>query len=285
MKTSISFLKCAVLLTIVSSVAHAAELGRPRLNIRHDRENNRVVVSWSGGQGQLARTDRLGSTAFRSMSLREAPAPLEIEGDQGAYVLLNTGGGVVSENIVGYVNLQLPWGMSFIANPLLQTHTNVSIRSLFPTAPDGAQVMKLVNGDYVTCVYSASSASWVGPQMDLPLGVGFFFVNPSRDTFMQTFVGEVPIGSVTNNLPAGVSLEGPMLPQAGSINSVHNIPGQPGDNIFVFINEGEARGRYHRSAYFAGEGWTPDLNLNVGQGFWIQKQQAQDWVRFFSLLQ
>ena len=83
-------------------------------------------------------------------------------------------------------------------------------------------------------------------------------------------------------MPAGVSLEGSMLPQSGSINSVHNIPGQPGDNIFVFINEGDARGRYLRSAYSVGEGWTPDLSLAVGQGFWIQKQQAQDWVRFFS---
>jgi len=283
MKTSIFLTKCAVLLTLISSAAHAAEPGRPRLSIRHDRENNRVVVTWYGGEGRLARTDRLGSTGFRSMSMREAPAPLEIEGDQGTYALVNTAGGVVSENIVGYVNLQLPWGMSFIANPLFQT--NVSFRSLFPTAPDGAQVMKRVGGDYVTCVYSASSVSWVGPQMDLPLGVGFFFINPSRDTFVQTFVGEVLIGSLTNNLPAGVSLEGSMLPLAGSINSVHNIPGQPGDNIFIFVNDGEARGRYHRSAYFAGEGWSPDLTLGVGQGFWIQKQQAQDWVRFFSLVQ
>ena len=281
MKSSIFLLKCAVLLTILSSAAHATEPSAPRLNIRHDRENNRVVVTWYGGEGRLARTDRLGGGGLRSMSIRETPAPLEIQGDQGAYVLVNAVGGVVSVNMVGYVNLQLPWGMSFIANPLFQT--NVSIRALFPTAPDGAQVMKRVNGDYVTCVYSASSASWVGPQMDLPLGTGFFFINPSRDTFVQTFVGEVPIGSVTNNLPAGVSLEGSMLPLAGSINSVHNIPGEPGDNIFVFINEGDARGRYQRSAYSAGEGWTPDLNLAVGQGFWIQKRQAQDWVRFFSL--
>ena len=282
MKTSIFLLKSAALFAILSSVAQATEPGRPRLNIRHDRENNRVVVAWYGGEGQLARTDRLGTTGFRSMSMRETPAPLEIEGDQGTYALVNTAGNVVSENIVGYVNLQLPWGMSFIANPLFQT--NVSLRSLFPTAPDGAQVMKRVGGDYVTCVYSASSVSWVGPQMDLPLGVGFFFINPSRDTFLQTFVGEVLVGSggLTNNLPAGVSLEGSMLPQSGSINSVHNIPGQPGDNIFVFINEGDARGRYLRSAYSAGEGWAPDLSLAVGQGFWIQKQQAQDWVRFFS---
>ena len=61
----------------------ATEPGRPRLNIRHDRENSRVVVTWYGGEGRLARTDRLGSTAFRSTSLRETPAPLEVEGDQG----------------------------------------------------------------------------------------------------------------------------------------------------------------------------------------------------------
>jgi len=280
MKTSIFLLECAVVLIIVTSAAQATEPGRPRLNIRHDRENNRVVVTWYGGEGRLARADRLGATAFRSTSLRETPAPLEVEGDQAAYALVNSVGGVVSVNVVGYANLQLPWGMSFIANPLFQT--NVSLRSLFPTAPDGAQIMKRVGPDYVTCVYSASTGSWVGPQMDLPLGVGFFFINPSRDTFVQLFVGEVLVGSVTNNLPAGVSLEGAMIPIAGSINSVHNIPGQPGDNIFVFVNEGEARGRYHRSAYSAGEGWVPDLNLGVGQGFWIQKQQAQDWVRFFS---
>ena len=282
MKTSIFLLKCAVLLTIVSAAAQAAEPGRPRLNIRHDRENNRVVVTWYGGEGRLARADRLGGTAFRSTSLRETPAPLEIEGDQGGYVLMNAVGGVVSQNLVGYANLQLPWGMSFIANPLFQT--NVSLPSLFPTAPDGAQVMKRVGGDYVTCVYSASSASWVGPQLDLPLGVGFFFINPSRDTFVQTFIGEVPLGSLTNNLPAGVSLEGAMLPLWGSINSIHNIPGQPGDNIFIFVNDGDARGRYLRSTYSNGEGWVPDFTLAAGHGFWIQKQQAQDWVRSFSLV-
>jgi hypothetical protein len=282
MKTSIFLLNSVVLVTVISSAAQAAEPGRGRLTIRHDRENSRVVVTWDGGEGRLARTDRLAtSAAFRNTSAGATPAPMEIEGEQGAYALVDAAGGVVSENIVGYVNLQLPWGMSFIANPLLQT--NVSLRTLFPTAPDGAQVMKRVGGDYVTSVYSASGGGWVGPQIDLPLGVGFFFINPSRDSFLQTFVGEVSIGNLTNHLPAGVSLEGSMLPQAGSINSLHNIPGQPGDSIFVFINEGEARGRYHRSTYSAGEGWTPDLNLGVGQGFWIQKQQAQDWVRSFSL--
>lgn len=281
MKTSTFPIKGAALLaTLVSFAAQGAEPGRPKLNIERDLENGRVVVTWYGGEGQLARADRLSSTSFRTASVSATPAALEIEGEQAAYVLVNSAGAVVSENMVGYVNMQLPWGMSFIANPLLQT--NVTIGALFPTAPDGAQVMKLVSGDYVTSVYSVARAAWVGPRLDLPAGVGFFFINPSRETFTQIIIGEVPIGSLTNNLPAGVSLEGSLLPQAGSINSVHNIPGQPGDNIFVFVNEGEARGRYIRSAYVAGEGWTPDLTLGVAQGFWIQKRLAQDWVRFFS---
>jgi hypothetical protein len=281
MKTSTFSAKFGIicaLLTFAAVAGQTAEL-RPKLNIRHDRENNRVVVSWYGGEGQLGRAQSFRS-AFQRTVVRETPATLEIEGENGAYALVDAAGGVVSQNIVGYVNLPLPWGMSLIANPFFQT--NATVVSLFPTAPNGAQIMKLVNGDYVTVTYSADRGGWVGPQLELPLGVGFFFINPARETFMQTFVGEVAMGSLTNHLPAGVSLEGSLLPQSGSINTLHNIPGQPGDIIFVFLNEGEARGRYLRSTYSAGEGWYPDLNLGVAQGFWSQKKQPQDWVRSFS---
>jgi len=266
-----------VLLTLTAVAGQTAE-SRPRLNIQHDRDNRRVIVTGYGAEGQLRRFDRLAG-GLRQAVTRETTASLEITGAEAAYALVDSSGNLVSQNMVGYVNLQLPWGMSLIANPLVQS--NVTLRSLFPTAPDGAQVMKRVGGDYVTCVYTPS-AGWTGPEIELPLGVGFFFINPARETFVQTFVGEVRTGSLTNHLPAGVSLEGSLLPQAGSINTIHNIPGQPGDIIFIFLNEGEARGRYQRSTYSGGDGWAPDLNLGVGQGFWIQKQQAQDWVRFFS---
>jgi hypothetical protein len=29
--------------------------------------------------------------------------------------------------------------------------------------------------------------------------------------------------------------------------------------------------------------WVPDLSLQVGQGFWLQKQHAQDWIRIFTI--
>jgi hypothetical protein len=281
MKTSTFSAKSGTLCALVAFAAVAGQTAevRPKLNIRHDRENNRVVVSWYGGEGQLGRAPSFRS-AFQRTLTQQAPAALEIEGEAAAYALVDSAGTVVSQNMVGYVNLGLPWGMSFIANPFLQT--NATVASLFPTAPNGAQIMKLVNGDYVTATYSADRGGWVGPQLELPLGVGFFFINPARETFMQTFVGEVAMGSLTNHLPAGVSLEGSLLPQSGSINTLHNIPGQPGDIIFIFVNEGEARGRYLRSTYSAGEGWSPDLDLGVAQGFWSQKKQPQDWVRTFS---
>lgn len=274
MKRSIPLVGAAIFICLTASAAE-----RPRLNIEHDRENNRVVISWYGS-GELSRSDRLGAPFQRTL-VRETPAPMEIEGEQGSYALVDTAGSVYSGNVVGYVNLQLPWGMSLIANPFIQT--NVTIRALFPTAPDGAQIMKLVHGDYITSTYSVSRAGWIGPQMDLPIGVGFFFINPSRDPFTQTFVGELWPGSLTNNLPAGISLEGALIPQAGSINTVQNIPGEPGDIIFFFANQGEARGQYMRSRFTSDSGWTPDLELGVGQGFWIQKRNAQDWVRVFSI--
>lgn len=280
MKTSIFWsrfgLLCA-LLTLTTTTAQTAEPSRTRLNIQHDPVNRRVIVTWYGGEGQLARATGFRS-AFQRTLTRETPASLDIEGDTAAFALVDAAGGVASANVVGYVNVQLPWGMSFIANPLLQT--NVALAALFPSAPEGAQVMKLVNGDYLTSVYSADRG-WVGPQIELPPGTGFFFINPSRELFTQIIVGEVPTGSLTNHLPAGVSLEGSLLPQAGSINTVHNIAGEPGDVLFVFLNEGEARGRYQRSTY-SSAGWSPDMTLGVAQGFWIQKQRAQDWVRFFS---
>src|SRR5688500_12606478 len=274
MKTSTfaaRFTVLCMLVTLAAVAGQTAEL-RPKLNIRHDRENNRVVVSWYGGEGQLGRAQGFRN-AFQRTLTQQAPAALEIEGETAAYALVDAAGGVVSQNMVGYVNLPLPWGMSFISNPFLQT--NATVASLFPTAPNGAQIMKLVNGDYVTVTYSADRGGWVGPQLEVPLGVGFFFINPARYTFMQTFVGEVALGSLTNHLPAGVSLEGSLLPQSGSINTLHNIPGQPGDIIFIFVNEGEARGRYLRSTYSAGAGWSRELDLGVAQGFWRRRKQPQ----------
>ncbi|HMJ64498.1 MAG TPA: hypothetical protein VK615_04030 [Candidatus Binatia bacterium] len=255
--------------------------GRAKLSIQHDRANKRVIISWDGAGNELGQRRGAGARYERTSRI-SGPVSVDTTAEQMSFALLSTAAdSVVSENVVGYVNVDLPWGMSLIGNPLLQT--NMTLGYLFPTAPDGAQVLVLVGNDYDSSVFSAATMSWSKPWFELALGRGFFFVNPSRTAFTQTFVGEVLTGSLTNPLPAGVSLKASLIPQAGSINTLHNIPGQPGDNLFTYFSDAEARGRYIRSTFTATNAWVPDQDLGVAKGFWIQKKQAQDWVRFFSV--
>jgi len=189
-------------------------------------------------------------------------------------------GHVYSANIVGYVNLFLPPGLSLIANPLL-AYDN-SLGSLIPTAPDGAQVLTYLPGvGYEVSTFDALAGAWSNPDLKLPPGRGFFYNNASPDIVSHTFVGEVRTGTLINHLPAGFSTEGALVPQEGSISSVHGIPGQPGDILRLYVNDQQGGGDYLTSTYNANNGWMPDLTLGVAKGFVSEKQSAQDWIRVF----
>ena len=236
-----------------------------------------VVVSWSG-KGVLKRADADGR--FRPVRTRGSSyvtAPTEEQ------EIFQVDGPVVSVNIVGYVNLSLPPGLSLIANPLY--YTNNTVAFWWPDAPDGAQVLKYLpeTGDYEVSTFDSISGTWSNPEFEIGIGQGFFFRNTSSETILQTFIGEVLQGTLVNPLPAGLSMKGSLVPQAGSINTVHNIPGRDGEVIKFWVNDGQGGGDYILSVFSgADNSWVPDLNLGVGQGFWIEKQQAQDWVRVFS---
>lgn len=118
----------------------------------------------------------------------------------------------------------------------------------------------------------------------MPVGEGFYFNNSATTSFNQLFVGEVLQGRLVNHLPAGYSMKGSMVPQSGSINSAVPIPGQPGDEFRLYVNEGADTGRFVMSV-FSGDAnaWVPDVSLGVAQGFWIFKQNAEDWVRDFGV--
>ncbi len=209
---------------------------------------------------------------------------VEPTGDQAVYRLESASSPIVSGNVVGYVNLRLPPGLSLIANPLF--YTNNAVAAWLPYAPDGAQVFKYTaGGGFEVSTFDAGAGAWSNPELQVPLGVGFYFSNPSTETFAYTFVGEVLQGTLINPLPAGISTKGSLVPQAGSINSVHGIAGEPGDEIRIYTNDGQGGGAYQSSIFTVLGGtesaWLPDLALGVGQGFWIQKRNAQDWVRIF----
>ena len=264
---------------VVALLSLNLSYGAPKesqLNITKDTLTGQIVVSWSG-KGVLKQPDAEGR--LRPVRARGNSYVVEPTEAQTMFVLCNP---VYSCNVVGYVNLDLPPGLSLIANPLY--YTNNTVAFWWPDAPDGAQVLKYLqaSGDYEVSTFDARAGAWSNPQFDVEIGQGFFFRNTSTETIRQTFVGEVLQGTLVNPLPAGASMKGSLIPIAGSINTVQQIPGMDGDILKLWVNDGQG-GDYISSVFNSAEGgWVPDLALGIGQGFWIEKRQAQDWVRFFS---
>jgi hypothetical protein len=254
-----------------------------QLNIKKDALTGQIVVSWSG-KGVLKQATATDGR-FKPVHTRGTRYAVQPTEEQMVFQLEGAQSGpIVSVNVVGYVNMSLPPGLSLIANPLyLPTNT---VAALWPVAPDGAQVLKYVaeTGGYDVSTYDALGGAWSNPDVEIPIGEGFFFRNTASETIVQTFVGEVPQGTLVVHLPAGPSMKGALVPQAGSINTIHQIPGLDGDVLKLWVNDAQGGGGYVSSIFSSADGgWVPDLELPVGYGFWIEKQQAQDWVRVFSV--
>src|SRR5262249_50488996 len=137
-------------------------------------------------------------------------------------------------------------------------------------------------GGYEVSTFDATAGAWSNPDLLIPVGVGFYFNNPSDQDFHYLFIGSLYFGFLTNPLPAGISTKGAIIPRAGSINTIQNIPGEAGDELRLYTNDGQGGGTYTISVFEgASQRWGPDHSLGVAQGFWLQKQRGQDWVQLF----
>jgi hypothetical protein len=268
--------------------AHSEGTGESDLKITQDATTGNVVVSWNG-KGVLKEAS---SPNGRYKAVRKAKKAgpntttyvTEPTEEAVIYRVENSYGNVFSVNIVGYVNLALAPGLSLIANPMF--HTNYTLAFWLPSAPDGAQVYKLTaGGSFEVSTFDAVEGVWSNPNLEVPPGTGFYFNNPSTETLRHMFYGEVHQGVLVNPLPEGISTAGSLVPWAGSINSHLHVPGEPGDEIRIRVNDGESPPFELSSVYTAisteESRWEPDLTLGVGQGLWINKQRAQDWVQVF----
>jgi hypothetical protein len=256
---------------------------RIKLHIQQERSSGRVIVSWQGGKGGDLAKSRTVDGQYERLRHTSSPVVIEPSGDQSHFQLLSGAESIFSINVVGYVNTDFPPGLSLKANPLV-AETN-TLGYLIPLAPDGTQVYKFTEGsNYEVSTFDAVAMSWSNPDINLDVGNGFFLNNPSPGAFRVTFIGEVRQGWLTNNLPAGFSTEGSLVPQAGSINTLHGIPGEPGDTLRLYVNDGLGEGAYSVSTFDgASNSWLPDLELGAAEGFWMHKENAQDWVRYFTV--
>jgi hypothetical protein len=240
-------------------------------------ESGQIVVTWNG-KAELAEA-RGKNGHFKRIHKSVSPYIVIPNEEVSSYRLETASGPIYSVNAVGYAILQFPPGLTLFANPLRYTNNDVAF--WMPVAADGSQVYKYSNlsGEYEVSTFDGIAQTWSNPSFQLSIGEGYFFGNTSTTNLEFIFIGEVPQGCLTNSLPEGYSMKASLVPISQSLTA-HEIPGEIGDEIRIYENDLQGGGTYSTSTYTV-DGWTPDLDLKLGQGFWIYKQNPQDWVRCF----
>jgi len=195
---------------------------------------------------------------------------------------------VYSVNAVGYVNQTIPLKAgsaltyALLANPL--NGTNNSISTILPSVPDGTSVFKFKNGLFEGP--ETYFGGWDPGTAVLAPGEGFFLVldnatAPNPTTL--TFVGEVPQGALTNNIPNGYALVSSIVPQAGTLQTQLGLNPAADSSVFTWNVTSQLYNDVF--SYFGGGAWDPaEPVLSVGQGFFILNPgTAYGWGRNFSV--
>jgi hypothetical protein len=180
---------------------------------------------------------------------------------------------VYSANVVGYVSVPLQANTFYLAATPLNGATN-DLENLLQALPVKSSV-QIWNGAGFTP--STKGAGGWTVNFSVPPGTGYFISSPSAVT--NSFVGSVVVGfggSVTNALPAGLfQLVGSPIPFNGTLNDTNlGLAAMPvKSSVQVWNGNG-----FTPSTKGAG-GWTVDLPIIPGQGFFLTAATATNWVQ------
>jgi len=203
---------------------------------------------------------------------------------------------VFSVNAVGYVNKTIPAnGFALVSNPL-KAATN-TINALFQPVPPGFQVFIYTPGkgfDVGTFddLEGAFVPATVGNTQLLP-GQGVFVKNPTAAAVPITFVGEVPRGTLTTPLVAGLQIVSSQVPQQGTAADL-GLPAKvangasAGDQVYQFVTNDATPAnnqKYYVSTFDdLSDDFLPALKpLDVGEAIFLKRIAAGNWTRTFNV--
>jgi len=204
---------------------------------------------------------------------------------------------VYSANIVGYVTTVFKGngGYTLVANPL-DSGSNTVIGLVDSVLPNKSQVLTWdpVGQTYIQAQKSGPGA-WT-TNTPIPVGSGFFVKTPLSQTtdITNTFVGTIVVspngGTNQVTLPGGYYLAGSAVPFNGSVNdyltsstNTINIGGVL-PNKSLILTWDPALQNYIQSQKQSGTGWTTNLALNPGVGFFVKPTFAgTNWVETLSV--
>jgi hypothetical protein len=189
---------------------------------------------------------------------------------------------VYSVNTVGYVNTTVCPGFNLVANPLDNKAGN-NIENLFPNPTAGLQIFVYRNNAFDDATFDPDLGGWT-KSLTLAPGEGFWLNWPAAKGTV-TFVGDVMQGNLVNPVPAGYSIRGSMVPQAGKLVEDLKFPVAAGDLFFMYNYDNDCKGGYVDTTFDPDfGGWTNgEPMINVGQGFWAVTSKAVDWTREFTV--
>ena len=191
---------------------------------------------------------------------------------------------VYSVNAVAGVPLVLRPGFNLIQNPLDAAAIGGNVVSnVLAGVPDGTTVYRYTNAPagngYIVNDYT-TLFGWTDPKMSMAPGEGVFVWLPPGPDFANVFIGDVMQGQLVTELPAGFSMIGSKVPQAGKLAiNLEFPPSADGDTVFQYYV-----GFGYWTSYYDLEGWQPaEPTIAVGEAFWIEIEPGKTWVRNFDV--
>ncbi len=192
--------------------------------------------------------------------------------------------------VAGVYYVTMTNGYNFVANQLNATDasssTNNSLTNVVISPPEGT---KAYAWDVTNQVFSLpatfhTNGGW-NTNFDCPPGKGFVIFANSQ--WSNTFVGQVPSGSLTNLVTGGnyFSLLACKIPLAGRITGDLDFPGTDGDDVYRFRPIPQSYTEAY--TYFTNYNWfdprgiegTGGPSVQLGESFFVQNPGTNvNWV-------
>lgn len=183
--------------------------------------------------------------------------------------------GVTSVNVVGYINVDVPAGFSFIANQLVGSSSKLA--DLIPNPPDETVIYSWDAGFSPNGFNILGDSTWENGDLTLTPGGGALLF--AKTPFTVTFVGEVKQGTLTTSIPTGFSFVSSQVPQAGTVSALGYTP-KDGDVLYKWD------GGFSPFTYnlLGDETWDPsEPTLDVGASGLLFSTAGGSWTRTFSV--
>lgn len=189
---------------------------------------------------------------------------------------------------VGLVTRAVPAGWSLFT-PHVLTPANPGagpagrVQDVFAATalPAGFKVVKRFGGNWVTnevTTAGAGGGAWTDPAMTLSSGEGALVFAPVNLTL--TAAGRIIEGTLPNYIPAGGSLRGSMVPQAGTVGGALKLPAIEGLSVFGVTTNGQ----FQLRATYTNGLWAPvEPSLASGEGLYLESPTHFVWSRDFTL--